>query len=155
GWLVERLGRASAARPSGRLAWLHAASVGEALSILPLIARLRREHPDLALLVTTGTLTSGRLLEVRLPQGVIHQYVPLDRRAWVRRFLDHWRPDTAIWIESELWPNLVAETAARAVPMALVNGRMSESSFRRWRLMKPHVAPLLHSFAVVLAQDET
>lgn len=153
--LDERLGRASVPRPAGRLAWLHAASVGEALSVLPLIDRLRREHPDLALLVTTGTLTSGRLLEVRLPQGVIHQYVPVDRRAWVRRFLDHWRPDAAIWIESELWPNLVAETGARAVPMALINGRMSESSFKRWRLMKSHVAPLLGAFDVVLGQDET
>ncbi len=153
--LDERLGRASAPRPPGRLAWLHAASVGEALSILPLVDRLRRDHPDTALLVTTGTLTSGRLLEVRLPRGVIHQYVPLDRRAWVRRFLDHWRPDAAIWVESELWPNLIAGTAARGVPMALVNGRMSESSFKRWRLMKGQVAPLLAAFAVVLGQDET
>lgn len=153
--LDERLGRASAPRPAGRLAWLHAASVGEALSILPLIDRLRRDHPDLGLLVTTGTLTSGRLLEVRLPLGVIHQYVPVDRRAWVKRFLDHWRPDAAIWVESELWPNLIAETAARGVPMALVNGRMSESSFKRWRLMKAHVAPLLGAFDVVLGQDET
>src|SRR3546814_15672255 len=64
-------------------------------------------------------------------------------------------PDAAIWIESELWPNLVAETGARAVPMALINVRMSESSFKRWRLMKSHVAPLLGAFDVVLGQDET
>ena len=153
--LDERLGHASRPRPDGPLAWLHAASLGEALSLLPLIDRLRRDHPGLALMVTTGTLTSGRLLEVRLPKGVIHQYVPVDRRAWVRRFLDHWRPDAAIWVESELWPNLIAETASRGVPMALVNGRMSEQSFKRWSLMKAHVAPLLAAFEVVLAQDET
>ena len=153
--LDERLGRASHPRPDGPLLWLHAASVGEALSILPLVDRLRRDHPDFAILVTTGTLTSGRLLAVRLPRGVIHQYVPVDRRAWVRRFLDHWRPDVAVWVESELWPNLIAETTARAVPMALVNARMSEQTFKRWNVMKAHVAPLLAAFRVVLCQDET
>ena len=153
--LDERLGRASAPRPEGRLLWLHAASVGEALSILPLVERLRLDHSGLHVLVTTGTLTSGRLLEVRLPREVIHQYVPVDRRAWVRRFLEHWRPDAAVWVESELWPNLIAETAARGVPMALVNARISESSFKRWSALKSHVAPLLASFSVVLCQDET
>src|SRR5690606_27518370 len=153
--LDERLGHASVARPPGRLVWLHAASVGEALSLLPLVERLRRDHPALALLVTTGTLTSGRLLEVRLPPGVIHQYVPVDRRAWVRRFLAHWQPDAAIWVESELWPNLIGETAAQGAAMALVNARMSDASFRRWKALKGHVGPLLAAFEVVLCQDES
>lgn len=153
--LDERLGRASQPRPPGPLAWLHAASVGEALSILPLVDRLRRDRPELALLVTTGTVTSGRLLQVRLPRGVIHQYVPIDRRAWVRRFLDHWRPDAAVWVESELWPNLIEATQERGIGMALVNARMSAASFRRWTMMKAHIAPLLAAFEAVLCQDET
>lgn len=153
--LEERFGHASRPRPPGPLAWLHAASVGEALSILPLVERLGRDRPELALLVTTGTLTSGRLLEVRLPRAAIHQYVPIDRRAWVRRFLDHWRPGAVIWVESELWPNLIGETQDRGIPMALVNARMSESSFKRWSMMRGQLGALLAGFDAVLCQDET
>ena len=121
----ERLGRAAIARPDGKLAWLHAASVGESLSLLPMIAAIKSRHPDWSLLVTTGTVTSAALMAERLPGGVIHQYVPVDRIAYVRRFLDHWRPDLALWAESEFWPNLVTETVARGVPMVLISGRLA------------------------------
>jgi len=152
---AERLGRASAARPPGPLAWLHAASVGEAVSLLSLIDRLSRERPGLNLLVTTGTVTSARLLETRLPAGQArHQFVPADRPLYVRRFLDHWRPDLAIWVESELWPNLVATTQARGIPTVLLNGRMSQRSYERWRRFPGLIGPLLGRFALCLAQDD-
>lgn len=153
--LEERFGRPSLPRPTGPLAWLHAASIGEALSVLPLIERLDRDRPELALLVTTGTVTSARLLEVRLPRRVLHQYVPIDRNAWVCRFLDHWRPDAAVWVESELWPNLIEATAARGIPMALINARMSDASFKRWNVLRSQVQRLLRAFDVVLCQDES
>ena len=105
----ERQGHAGRPRPSGPLVWLHAASVGEAQSLLPLIELLDR-RPRLKLVVTTGTVTSARLMSERLPEGVTHQYVPVDRPAFVTRFLDHWRPDLALWAESDFWPNLLAET---------------------------------------------
>jgi 3-deoxy-D-manno-octulosonic-acid transferase len=150
----ERLGRAGAARPAGPLAWMHAASVGEAVSLLSLIERLARERPTLNLLVTTGTVTSARLLETRLPAGEArHQFVPVDRPRYVRRFLDHWRPDLAIWIESELWPNLVASTQARGIPTVLLNGRMSQRSYERWRRWPGLITPLLGRFALCLGQD--
>jgi 3-deoxy-D-manno-octulosonic-acid transferase len=150
----ERLGRAGATRPPGPLAWLHAASVGEAASLLSLIDRLSRERPTLNLLVTTGTVTSARLLETRLPAGQArHQFVPVDRPLYVRRFLDHWRPDLAIWVESELWPNLVAATQARGITTVLLNGRMSQRSYERWRRWPGLIAPLLGRFALCLAQD--
>ncbi|MEX0814386.1 MAG: glycosyltransferase N-terminal domain-containing protein, partial [Dongiaceae bacterium] len=151
--LGERLGRPSRARPEGKLLWLHAASVGEAASALALLRRLAQARPEAALLLTTGTLASARFIAGRLPEGALHQYLPLDCTAWVRRFLDHWRPDLAIWIESELWPNLIVETRARGVPTALVNGRLSERSFRRWRRAPGLAAELLGGFAVVLGQD--
>ncbi len=150
----ERLGETSRGRPPGRLVWLHAASVGESMSVLGLIRRLRDERRDLALLVTTGTVTSARLLAERLPAGALHQYAPLDHMAWVKRFLDHWRPDLALWVESELWPNLLSETQSRGIPVALLNGRMSDRSFARWRRAPGFIAPLLGRFALVLAQDE-
>lgn len=149
---AERLGHPGRARPDGRLAWAHAASVGESLAVLPLAERLNAA--GLNVLITSGTVTSARVLEKRLPAGMMHQYVPIDRPGPVRRFLDHWRPDMAIWVESELWPNLVLAAAARAIPMVMVNARMSERSARRWRHMPRLIAPLLGAFSACLAQSE-
>ena len=151
----ERLGQASHPRPAGRLVWLHGASVGEALSMLALIRRLMERSPELNVLVTTGTVTSARLMAERLPDGVIHQYAPVDRLAWVRRFLDHWRPDAVLWIESELWPNMVTEVARRDIPIALVNGRMSANSYKKWTRARATARTLLGGFYPILAQDET
>ena len=148
----ERLGRAGLRRPAGALVWLHGASVGEGLSMLPLIDALIRERPEAHVLVTTGTVTSARLLAARLPPGVRHQYVPVDRVAYVRRFLDHWRPDLAIWMESELWPNLIELAAHGGVPLVLLNGRMSPRSYRRWLRAPGAVARLLSRFALCAAQ---
>ncbi|MCH7544652.1 MAG: 3-deoxy-D-manno-octulosonic acid transferase, partial [Proteobacteria bacterium] len=150
----ERLGRAGRARPEGPLIWLHAASVGEALSILGLTERILAEFGEVNMVVTTGTVTSARLLAERLPPRAIHQYVPVDRLAWARRFLDHWRPDIALWVESEFWPNLIAETQARAITMILLNGRMSLRSFAAWRRWPGLIRPLLGGFALCLAQDD-
>jgi 3-deoxy-D-manno-octulosonic-acid transferase len=150
----ERLGIAQLPRPEGKLVWLHAASVGEAQSSLALIDRLLGLNPKLAVLVTTGTVTSAQLMAERLPPRAFHQFVPVDRPAWVRRFLDHWRPDLALWIESELWPNLVLETASRQVPMVLINARMSDRSFASWQRWPTVIRPLLRCFRRVLAQSE-
>lgn len=152
--LAERYGEASLPRPPGRLGWLHGASMGETQSLLPLMTALLQREPGLHLLVTSGTVNAARLMAKRAPAGVLHQYLPLDRRAWVARFLDHWRPDFALWVESEFWPNLLAATRARGIPCALVNGRLSERSLRRWRWAPSLIAPLLRGFSVVLVQDE-
>ncbi|MDP6517899.1 MAG: 3-deoxy-D-manno-octulosonic acid transferase [Alphaproteobacteria bacterium] len=152
--LAERLGHAVTPRPDGDLAWVHAASVGESLSVLPLVARLLRDQPSLHLLITTGTVTSARLLAERLPARAIHQYAPVDRPDAVRRFLDHWRPDLAIWVESELWPNLLGTSQARGVPCVLVQGRMSDRSFAAWRYARGLIRPLLRDFRLLLAQTD-
>lgn len=151
---AERFGMASLARPPGRLAWIHAASVGEANSVLVLIDRLLERSPDLTVLMTTGTVTSAQLMGRRLPARAIHQYVPVDLPDAVNRFLDHWRPDVVLWTESEIWPNLLAAVRARSIPAALVNARMSERSFARWRHASGLIAPLLATFQVTLAQSE-
>lgn len=153
--LPERMGIAGRARPAGPLVWLHAASVGEALSTLPLIERVLARLPGAHALVTTGTVTSARIMAERLPPRALHQFVPLDAAPWVARFLDHWRPNLALWIESELWPNLLRDTAARGVPIALVNARMTERSFRGWRRWPRAARALLGEFRLVLAQGET
>jgi 3-deoxy-D-manno-octulosonic-acid transferase len=147
----ERLGVAGVARPDGRLFWVHGASVGESLSALPLIEKLRE---DANVLVTSGTVTSAALLGQRLPMGVLHQFVPLDTPSAVARFLDHWRPDAGLFIESDLWPNLILQARARGVRLALVNARISARSAERWTWAKRSVAALLAAFDMVLAQDE-
>ena len=150
--ICERFGIPSAARPDGALVWVHAASVGESLSMLSLIARLIQDRPALSLLVTTGTVTSAGLMAERLPAGVLHQYLPVDRIGWVRRFLDHWRPDLVLWVESEFWPNLVSEIGARAIPAVLVNARISPASFAGWRRGRGIIRRLLANFIFCLAQ---
>ncbi|HTT80908.1 MAG TPA: 3-deoxy-D-manno-octulosonic acid transferase [Stellaceae bacterium] len=153
GRLSERFGIAGAARPDGPVIWVHAASVGEAQSVLALAGHILAERPALNLLLTTGTVASARLLTGRLPPRARHQFVPLDVPRAVARFLDHWHPDLAIWIESELWPNLVLEARRRGMPMLLVNGRLSAGSSARWRLLPGLIRPVLRAFALVLAQD--
>lgn len=153
--LDERRGVASLQRPEGPLLWLHAASIGEAQSVLVLIDRMTRERPSLNVLMTTGTVTSASLMGERLPNRALHQFVPVDRPAWVRRFLGYWRPDMAVWVESELWPNLLLETAAHGTPMVLLNARISEGSHSGWQRARGLAHRLLSSFTLVLAQDET
>lgn len=148
---AERRGLAGRPRPEGRLVWLHAASVGESVSMLPVIERLQA-RPGVTVLLTTGTVTSAALMAERLPHGAIHQYVPVDRLSWVRRFLDHWRPDLALWAESEFWPNLLVETAARAVPLILLNGRISDRSFAKWSRQPRLARELLGCFSLCLGQ---
>ncbi len=152
--LPERMGQASAPRPPGPLVWFHAASVGEALSILELTRRLAARRPDLHLLITTGTLTSARLVADRMPATARHQFVPVDVRPFIRRFLDHWQPDLAVWTESELWPALMHETCAAGIPMVLINARISARTHRRWRWFPGIARSLLRRFDRVLAQDD-
>jgi len=152
--LDERFGIASAPRPPAPLVWVHAASVGEANSVMALIERILAERPAIEMLITTGTVAAARLLEGRLPQRARHQFVPVDLPRAVERFLDHWRPDLAIWVESELWPNLILATHRRGTPMLFANARLSARSFAHWRALPGLVRPVLRAFALCLAQDE-
>jgi len=151
--LGERLGHASAPRPDGPLVWMHAVSVGESLSLLPLIAALRAERPGLNVLVTSGTTASADLLAQRLPAGAAHQYAPIDTPDAVARFLGHWRPDLGLFIESELWPNLVLAAREAGARLALVSARMTERSAGRWAARPAAARAMLASFELILAQD--
>lgn len=151
GRLHERYGESKVARPPGPLVWVHGASVGELLSVIPLIERIRQR--GFGVLCTSGTVTSATLAEQRLPKDVIHQFVILDTPRFVERFFDHWRPDLALFVESDLWPNLIVTSAERGIPLILVNGRVSERSFHRWRRVPGTIAALLRSFDLCLAQS--
>src|ERR1700738_2248142 len=147
----ERRGMSRDIRPLGALVWIHGASVGEVLAAAALIEKLRALN--IRILLTSGTVTSAAIVAKRFPADIIHQYVPYDSPRYVARFLDHWRPSLALFIESDLWPNLILSSAARRLPMVLINGRMSQRSFPRWRKIAGTISALLGRFDVCLAQS--
>lgn len=149
----ERLGRASLARPEGQLIWIHGASVGECLAALPLVELLLKTKGR-SVLVTSGTVTAAKLMAERLPPRAQHQFAPIDVPQAVGQFLDHWRPDVALFIDSEIWPNLLAAANARGVRLAVVNGRMSQRSYLGWRRARRTAARLMAKYDVCLVQDE-
>ncbi|MDY8109338.1 lipid IV(A) 3-deoxy-D-manno-octulosonic acid transferase [Fulvimarina sp. 2208YS6-2-32] len=149
----ERFGHAGVMRPEGvPLVWIHAASVGETLAVAPLARAIAAD--GLSVLMTTGTRTSAEIVETRMSDCVIHQYVPLDVKAAVTRFLDHWKPDLAIFAESELWPVTLRQLSERRVPQVLVNARLSDRSFERWKKAHWFAEALIENFALVIAQSD-
>jgi 3-deoxy-D-manno-octulosonic-acid transferase len=148
----ERRGVSLGVRPPGPLVWIHGASVGEVLAAAALIEKLRALN--FRILLTSGTVTSAAIVAKRFPADIIHQYVPYDSPRYVARFLDHWRPSLALFVESDLWPNLILSSAARRLPMVLINGRMSQRSFPRWRRMAGTISAILGRFDVCLAQSQ-
>src|SRR5438105_4747537 len=148
----ERRGVSVDVRPVGPLVWIHGASVGEVLAAAALIEKLRALN--IRILLTSGTVTSAAIVAKRFPADIIHQYVPYDSPRYVARFLDHWRPSLALFIESDLWPNLILSSAARRLPMVLINGRMSHRSFPRWRRLAGTISALLGRFDLCLAQSD-
>jgi 3-deoxy-D-manno-octulosonic-acid transferase len=152
--LDERRGAASRPRPSGRLVWIHAASVGEAQSALILIDALGKRETGVHVVVTSGTVTSAQLMARRLPPFAFHQYAPLDHPEWTGRFLDYWKPDLALWMESELWPNILRGMKKRNIPAILINARLSEKSFGHWMRGKGMARAVLQCFSLILTQTE-
>jgi len=149
--VAERRGIASMRRPRGPLVWMHGASVGEILSLMPLLDRIRAN--GLTVLLTSGTVTAARLAARRLPDGVLHQFVPLDSPTFVHRFLDYWRPGLILLAESELWPNMIVEAARRGAPIVLINARLSQRSFKRWKMFGRTASALLSHIDLCLAQE--
>ena len=149
--LNERLGRPSRPRPAGPLVWMHGASVGETVSLLPLVSPLIAR--GFAVMLTSGTVTSAEIAAKRLPDGAFHQFIPIDTPGAARRFIDHWRPDVALFAESELWPNLIREADRPGTTVAILNGRMSARSMRAWQRARRSIAALLGRFDLVLAQS--
>lgn len=150
----ERLGQYRYPRPAGKLYWLHGASVGEAISMLPLIDRLLKDDPELSIMVTTGTLTSAEIMAKRLPKRAFHQFIPFDVPRFARRLIAHFKPDAVLWFESELWPALISEIHKAKIPLLLVNGRISDKSFQNWQKFRSAAKEILGCFNLCLGQSE-
>lgn len=152
--LSERFGNTRLSRPNGNLLWLHAASVGETQSVLTLIDKLLKQHATLHILVTTGTLTSAAMVRGKNIPRVIHQYLPSDLPLPCKRFLNHWKPDIALWVESELWPQMLHCISQQNIPLVLVNGRMSPRAYQRWKRWPKLAKYMLLSFDTMFAMSE-
>jgi 3-deoxy-D-manno-octulosonic-acid transferase len=150
--LGERKAVPGRSRPPGPLVWIHGASVGETVSMTPIVERLMAR--GYTLLVTSGTLTSARVMAERLPTAAIHQFIPLDTPGFMRRFFCHWRPDVGLIAESELWPNMIVEAGKAGLPLMLLNGRMSDKSYQRWSKQESFARVLLGRFDVIMAQSQ-
>ncbi len=150
----ERIGRPTKPRPEGKLIWMHGASVGESISMLPLINRLLEIYPDAHVMVTTGTLTSAEVMAKRLPERAFHQYLPIENPVFATRFIKHWKPDIALWFESEFWPAMLSCIKRKNIPLILVNGRISNKSFKRWQQFEFVIKEILDCFTLCLGQSD-
>lgn len=147
--IQERLGRSTRPRPDGPLVWLHARGMAEAETALPIMDYLADAH---TVLVTTASVPGAEFLADRHPANVIHQYAPLDDVGAARRFLAHWRPDAAVWVESMACLNLLSETIKAGVKSALINATLSDRDYRRWRRIRPLITPLVQHFDMIATQ---
>jgi 3-deoxy-D-manno-octulosonic-acid transferase len=152
--LKERIGITTLPRPDKPILWIHAVSVGEAVAALTIVQAILKTHPEIYVVLTTTTVSSARVIGKRLPKNTIHQYGPVDTPQAVNRFLDYWQPDLAIWIESELWPNLLYQTQEKGIPTILLNGRISSKSFSNWRKLRGMISPLLGGLSLCAVQSE-
>lgn len=150
----ERIGRPTKKRPVGKLIWFHGASVGESISMLPLINKLLELYPTAHVMVTTGTLTSADIMAKRLPERAFHQYITIDNPVFTTRFIKHWQPDLVLWFESDFWPAMLSSIKRKNIPLILVNGRISNKSFKRWQQFDFISKELLGCFTFCLGQSE-
>ena len=152
----EKLSKISISRNGGFLIWFHVASVGEAMSILPLIEDCIEEKKIDKILLTSITLSSGKILEKRYMQNtkVVHQFLPLDVPIFTNRFLDHWKPNLSIFIDSEIWPNLILQIANKKIPLLLINARITKKSFKRWQLATNFAQKIFAKFDLCIASNK-
>ncbi len=151
---TEKFGIPSKERPNGNVIWIHGASIGEAQSALILLNRITEIYPNINFLMTTGTLTSAKLMEKKLPSNAMHQFFPLDHPNYIQTFLNHWKPDLILWMESELWPNTLHIIKEKKIPAMLINARMSNRSFKTWRLFPSMINKMTLTFEKILCQSE-
>lgn len=149
----ERLGYPKMPRPEGKLIWMHGASVGECLSMMPLINKLLEMDKDMHIMVTSGTVTSADLMAKRLPERAFHQFIPIDSPWGARHFVRHFKADAVLWFESDFWPNLLSSIHAAKIPLILLNGRISDKSFEKWQKHLWFIKPLLRKFSLTLGQS--
>ena len=146
--MVERFGKTFAHRPkNAKVVWFNAASVGESNSIMPVVDRVLAGYPNAFVVVTTSSLTAADNMAKKLKgKNAVHQFLPVDRRAYVDRFFNYWKPELGFFVDSDFWPNLILSAKAHDVPLVLLNGRISDKSFAKWKKNLSFAKTLMHGF---------
>jgi len=152
----EKLSKIKIVREEGFLIWLHVASVGEAMSILPLIEDCIEEKKIDKILLTSITLSSGKILKKRFSQNtkVVHQFLPLDVAVLTNKFLNHWKPNLSIFIDSEIWPNLILQVSKKKIPLLLINARITKKSFNRWKMIISFAKKIFEKFDLCITSNK-
>ncbi len=133
---IEKFSLIKKNRPKGNLIWFHAASVGELMSIIPLIQELEKNKGIKTILVTTSTLSSSKIFENFKFKKTIHQFFPIDFKYFTLRFLEYWQPKISIFIDSEIWPCMFREIKKKSIPLILMNARITKKTFNRWKFFE-------------------
>lgn len=152
--LGERLGQYPQKRADAPLVWIHGVSVGESLSALPVIEMIHKIRPDVRFIVSTATTTSATIVAGRLPDYAQHIYAPVDTPQAVSGFLSHWKPDLALFIESDIWPNMLQQLVQHKIPHGLISARITAKTARNWRYVKGAISTLLRGYNFIMPQDE-
>ena len=152
----EKLSKINTPRGEGFLIWLHMASVGEAMSTLPLIENFIQEEKIKKILLTSITFSSGKILEKRYKKNskIVHQFLPLDVPVLTNKFLEHWKPNLSIFIDSEIWPNLITQVSKRKIPLLLLNARITEKTFKRWKLLMNFAKKIFEKFDLCIVSNK-
>ena len=152
---VEKLSKINTERGEGFLLWYHVASVGEAMSILPLIEKFKQDLKIDRILITTITLSSAQVLKKKFNQDskIIHQFLPFDVPTYINKFLTHWSPNLAIFVDSEIWPNLIIQIKKKNIPLMLINARITKKTFSRWKIMRNFSKKIFGKFDLCIASN--
>ncbi len=149
----ERYGKNTYKRKKGKLIWIHAASIGECQSILPIVDKLEKDQSINQILITSGTVTSAQVINKRIKGKVVHQFIPFDVPVFTNRFLNYWKPSLAVFVESEIWPNFIHNLNNKNIPQIIINGRMTIKSFKRWSLFDSSSKDLFSKFSSCSTQN--
>ena len=141
-------------RGNGKLIWFHGSSVGEILSIIPLIEKLEKKKSISKILVTSSTLSSSKVLSKFKLKKTIHQFFPIDSNSLTKKFLNYWNPSAAIFVESEIWPNMLMNIKKKSIPLILLNARITNKSYSKWKMIPSTSNILFKSFDICFSQNK-
>ena len=151
---LEKIGNFNKKNTNDNLIWFHGSSVGEILSIIPLIEKLSKRKNIKKILITTNTLSSAKIIKKLKLKKTFHQFFPLDTEFLVEKFLNHWKPKTVFFIESEIWPNMIIKIKERNIPLILLNARITKKSFKKWSKILSFSKKIFNEFDLCLGQND-
>ena len=150
----EKLCFFTKSRSKGKLIWFHGASVGEFQSIVPLLEKYEKSKKISQILITSNTLSSSKIISKIKLKKITHQFFPIDSNLIVKRFINHWKPSMALFVDSEIWPNMLINLNEKKIPTVLLNARITEKSYKRWIKLKSFAKLIFNKFSLCLCSNK-